>query len=322
MEKLPIKLGWKSSVDERFIPKYYCNALNGTLTIFNIGGWSCNSFYQLFLIVLNNQRTHLMKNNLYLPGRIIIIAFLIFKMASVQAQTTINSLSASEKQAGWKLLFDGKTFNGWRSYYPADKPAKGWSIVDGCLKNSKGTGRPRTGGGDLMTDELFTDFEFSFEWNIQQGGNSGVYYLFQERQNKPGVVMYMGDDGTSPVGFEHQLVDDERHSDVLQNGPMRSSGALYSLIAPNNSKKLKPAGEFNESRIIVQGKHIEHWLNGTKIVNFDLGSPELLAAIAKSKYKNVPGFALKAPTRILLQDHGDEIRFRNMKIRVLPETKR
>jgi len=129
--------------------------------------------------------------------------------------------------------------------------------------------------------------------------------------------MYMGDDGTSPVGFEYQLVDDERHPDVLQNGPLHATGSLYFLIAPNDSKKLKPAGQFNESRIIVQGNHVEHWLNGAKIVSFDLGSDDLQRAIARSKYKSVPGFAQKVPTRILLQDHGDEIRFRNMKIRNL-----
>lgn len=260
-----------------------------------------------------------MRNNMQLSFRILILSFLLFRAFVGQAQiaTPVNTLSTAEKQAGWKLLFDGKTFNGWRSYYQTDKPSKGWTIQDGCLKNSKGTGRPRTGGGDLMTDELFTDFELRFEWSIQQGGNSGVYYFFHERQNKPGVVMYMGDDGTSPVGFEYQLIDDERHPDALQNGPLHATASLYSLIAPNDSKKLKPAGEFNESRIIVQGNHVEHWLNGKKVVSFELGSAELLNAIARSKYKGEPGFGTKAPTRILLQDHGDEIRFRNMRIRVL-----
>jgi hypothetical protein len=260
-----------------------------------------------------------LKKNIQLSGRIIILVCLIFKAIYGQAQTATtpsNTLSAAEKQAGWKLLFDGKTLNGWHSYYEADK-SKGWAIEDGCLKNPKGTGRPRTGGGDIMTDETFKDFEFSWEWSIQQGGNSGVYYLMQERQHNPGTLMYMGDDGTSPVSFEYQLVDDERHQDVLQNGPIRSTGSLYSLIPPNDSKKLKPAGEFNQSRIIVQGNHVEHWLNGTRIVSFELGGETLLKAIANSKYKSVPNFAQKASTHILLQDHGDEIRFRNVKIRNL-----
>jgi len=227
----------------------------------------------------------------------------------------LNTLSAAEKKAGWKLLFDGKTFNGWRSYFETMDPSKGWSIEAGCLKNSKGNGRPRSGGGDIMTVELFTDFDFRIEWSMPPGGNSGIYYLFQERQDKPGITMYMGDDGRSPVGFEYQLLDDERHQDALRNGPDRSTGALYFLVPPNDSKRLKPIGEFNESRIVVNGKHVEHWLNGAKIVEYDLGSPALLEAIAKSKYKDVPGYGVKTKTRILLQDHGDEVRFRNIKIR-------
>jgi len=231
--------------------------------------------------------------------------------------TRLNTLSDAEKKEGWRLLFDGKTFNGWRSYFETMDPSKGWSIEAGCFKNSKGNGRPRSGGGDIMTAELFTDFDFRFEWSMPPGGNSGVYYLFQERQDKPGVGMYMGDDGRSPVGFEYQLLDDERHPDALRNGPIRSTGSLYSLIPPNDSKRLKPAGEFNESRIVVQGKHVEHWLNGAKIVEYDLGSQALIDAIAKSKYKDVPGYGSKTKTRILFQDHGDEVRFRNLKIRVL-----
>jgi hypothetical protein len=231
--------------------------------------------------------------------------------------TSLNTLSDAEKKAGWKLLFDGKTFNGLRSYFETMDPSKGWSLEAGCFKNSKGNGRPRSGGGDIMTAELFTDFDFRFEWSMPPGGNSGVYYLFQERQDKPGVGMYMGDDGRSPVGFEYQLLDDERHPDALRNGPIRSTGSLYSLIPPNDSKRLKPTGEFNESRIVVQGKHVEHWLNGAKIVEYDLGSQVLIDAIANSKYKDVPGFGAKTKTRILLQDHGDEVRFRNLKIRNL-----
>lgn len=255
-------------------------------------------------------------------GRILIIACLVLKAVARQAQVAtvpINTLSVAEKQAGWKLLFDGHTLNGWRSYYETDKQLKGWAIEDGCLKNAKGNGRPRTGGGDLMTDELFTDFELSFAWNIEKGGNSGIYYMLQERQNKPGTPIYRGDDGTSAIAFEYQLVDDERHPDVLQNGPLHATGSLYALIPPNGSKKLNPAGEWNESRIIVHGNHVEHWLNGTKIVSFELGSPALLEAIGNSKFKTVPGFGAKAATRILLQDHGDEIRFRDIKIRSLPE---
>jgi Domain of Unknown Function (DUF1080) len=255
-----------------------------------------------------------------LPALALVVGASVLAVPQKSSVTPLNTLSDAEKREGWKLLFDGKTFNGLRSYFESMDPSKGWSIEAGCFKNSKGNGRPRSGGGDLMTTEQFTDFDFRFEWSMPAGGNSGVYYLFQERQDKPGIGMYMGDDGRSPVGFEYQLLDDERHSDALRNGPNRSTGALYFLVPPNETKRLKPIGEFNESRIVVNGKHVEHWLNGTKIVEYDLGSPGLIDAIARSKYKDIPGFGVKTRTRILIQDHGDEVRFRNLKIRTLPGT--
>ncbi len=225
--------------------------------------------------------------------------------------TTLNTLSEAEKKEGWKLLFDGKTLSGWRSYRPGS--SKHWVIEDGCLKNPKGTGRPETGGGEILTTDEFTDFDFRFEWKIAPGGNSGVIYFVKERLNTPGPKMFHGDDGTGPVGHEYQLLDDERHSDAKD--PTHRAGALYALIAPNASKHLKPAGEFNQSRIVVQGKHVEHWLNGAKILEYELESPEFKRLVAASKYKDLPGFSNKFKTRIQIQDHGDEIWFRNVKIR-------
>ena len=223
----------------------------------------------------------------------------------------LNTLSAAEKQQGWKLLFDGKTLNGWREYRPS-KSAKHWVVADGCLKNPKGTGRPETGGGEILTTEQFTDFDFRFEWRIAPGGNSGVIYFVKERLGNPGPRMFRGDDGTGPVGHEYQLLDDERHADAQT--PSHRAGALYALLAPNAAKHLKPVGEFNESRILVQGKHVEHWLNGAKIVEYQLESPALMQLIAESKYKSLPGFGTKFKTAIQIQDHGDEIWFRNVKL--------
>src|SRR5262245_18470115 len=188
--------------------------------------------------------------------------------AAQKGSSALNTLSAAEKKEGWKLLFDGKTFEGWRGYFETTDLVKGWSIEAGCFKNSKGNGRPRSGGGDLMTTEYFSDFDFRFEWSMPHGGNSGVYYFFQERQDNPGIGMFMGDDGRSPVGFEYQLLDDDHHMDAIKNVPDRSTGVLYFLFAPNEKKRLKPLGEFNESRIVVKGNHVEHWLNGAKIVEF------------------------------------------------------
>jgi len=247
--------------------------------------------------------------------QLISIIFLsLAPIESLRAQTTLpNTLSEVEKSQGWKLLFDGKTMAGWRSY--RQPSFKRWLIEDGCLKNPKGTGRPETGGGEILTTAQFTDFDFRFEWKIAPGGNSGVIYFVKERQNAPGPKLFRGDDGTGPVGHEYQLLDDLRHPDGKE--PTHRAGALYALIAPNASKHLNPAGEFNQSRILVKSKHVEHWLNGTKIVEYELESPALMSAIAKSKYRDLPGFGTKFKTAIQIQDHGDEIWFRNMKIRLL-----
>jgi 3-keto-disaccharide hydrolase len=245
-----------------------------------------------------------------------ILALGVGAYAQRAAEERINTLSAVEKKDGWKLLFDGQTFNGWRSYNDPTFPTKGWAIEDGCLRVTKSDGRPGSGGGDIMTTEQFDDFDFRFEWRIASGGNSGIKYFVLERQGAPGARMYVGDDGKSAVGHEYQLLDDDKHPDA-KNGPIRQAGALYFLVPPNDAKRLKPVGEFNQSRIVVQGKHVEHWLNGAKIVEYELESPALFDAIAKSKYKAIPGFGTKFKTRILLQDHGDEIWFRNLKVRHL-----
>jgi len=227
-----------------------------------------------------------------------------------------NRLSTADLRDGWKLLFDGQTLNGWRAYDPQRDPAKSWSAVDGCLHNAKNDGRPGSGGGDIVTVEQYTDFDFRFEWRISRGGNSGIKYFVLERLGAPGAVMYVGDDGRSAVGHEYQLLDDAEHPDA-KNGPIRQAGSLYSLVPPGPAKRLNAVGEFNESRILVQGKHVEHWLNGAKVVEYELASPALLEAVAKSKYKDIPNFGTKFKTRLLLQDHGDEVWFRNLRIRPL-----
>ena len=226
---------------------------------------------------------------------------------------TPNALSEAEKSQGWTLLFDGKTLAGWRSYRQGS--TNHWVIEDGCLKNPKGTGRPDTAGGQIVTADEFTDFDFRFEWKIAPRGNSGVIYFVKDRQHAPGQKMYREDDGTGPIGLVYQLLDDTRHPDAKQ--PSHRAGALYGLIAPNPSKRLKPVGEFNQSRIVVQGKHVEHWLNGARIVEYELDSPSLVKAIAGSKYRELSLSRARSKAPIQLQDHGDEIWFRNLKLRAL-----
>jgi hypothetical protein len=230
------------------------------------------------------------------------LAAIILGAAAAALGADLNTLTPEETSAGWKLLFDGSTPRGWRAYSHRDFPAARWLVQDGCL----GVDKPgNTNAIDLVTVEKFGDFDLKFQWRISPGGNSGVKYFVKE-----------GRTGRSGVGFEYQVLDDDKNEDSL-NGAKRQAGALYYLFAPNDRKRLKPVGEFNDSEIIVRSDHVEHWLNGEKIVEFELGSPGLKDAISQSKFKNIKGFGEKIPTVILLQDHGSPVWFRNIKIRPL-----
>ena len=219
-----------------------------------------------------------------------------------------NTLTPSEKAAGWKLLFDGKTTTGWRGFRREKFPEEGWVIADGAIKHVAGKGEQSQNGGDIITVGQYDQFELQLQWRISPGGNSGIKYLISEDMVKT---------GHSGLGFEMQVLDDDGHPDAKmgKNGN-RTAGALYDLIAPQN-KVLRPVGQWNQVRLIIQGDHVEHWLNGAKVVEYDLGSARLKALIAESKYKNIPGFGEVRKGHILLQDHGNEVWFRNIKIREL-----
>lgn len=207
-----------------------------------------------------------------------------------------NTLTPEESAAGWKLIFDGKTTAGWVAIGKAEFP-DGWNVVDGALFHPKGAG-----GGDIVTTKAYGDFELGWEWKIAEGGNSGLKYNLA--------------DPKKAVGFEYQMLDDANHPDG-KKGPTRQSGALYDLLAAPPGKKLNPPGQWNVSRIVVQGNFVEHWLNGAKTVQFEIGSDALKAAIAQSKFKSIAGFGEKAKSPILLQDHHDEVAVRSIKLRVL-----
>jgi len=209
-----------------------------------------------------------------------------------------NQLTDAEKQAGWKLLFDGQTTNGWRGYKQTAMPAKGWRVEDGVLKKIGGER-----GGDIITDEKFNDFDLTWEWRISPAGNNGIKYLVTE-------------DRPSAPGQEYQMIDDSKNPDA-KVGPQRATGSFYDVLPPSDDKALKAVGEWNQSRVLIQGNHVEHWLNGKKVLEYELGSDALKTAVAKSKFKNAPGFGEKITVHILLTDHGDECWFRNIKIRVL-----
>lgn len=226
-----------------------------------------------------------------------------------------NALSAREKAEGWRLLFDGKSLAGWRGLGRMDVPAGHWTIEDGAIKKIptkdvplQKDGQPLA-GGDLMTVETFGDFELSFEWKISPAGNSGVKYNVSEGMSKANPP------GTAALGFEYQVLDDALHPDA-KNGPNRTAGALYDLIPPDpGTKSLRPIGEYNTARIVFTGNHGEHWLNGAKVLEYDLGTPRMADLLAKSKYRAIKGFADRRNAHIVLQDHTDAAWYRNIKIR-------
>jgi hypothetical protein len=226
------------------------------------------------------------------------VAYLLLpSCASPQSPPALpNKLSQAEKIEGWRLLFDGQTTQGWRGFGKQDFPKEGWVVEDGWLKH-KGKG-----GGDIITRLQFIDFELTFTWRIAVGGNSGVKYFIDEQRG-------------SPIGHEYQLIDDERHPDA-KRGPHRKTAALYDALAAVKPR-LRPAGQVNTSKIVVRKNRVEHWLNSKLVLRYQLGSAELAEAKARSKFKDEARWGTKFPTPILLQDHGDEIWFRDLKIREL-----
>jgi hypothetical protein len=224
-----------------------------------------------------------------------------------------NTVSAAELAAGWRLLFDGQTFDGWRGLGYDSVPSAHWKIENGAIRKVPSGEIPRMAdgqparGGDLMTKERFADFELSWEWKIGRAGNSGVKYNVSEALSMAAAPNH------AALGFEYQLLDDDLHED--NKVPSHRAGALYDLIAPNASKTLRPVGEWNVSKLVFRGNHGEHWLNGSKIVEFELGTPRMDSLLARSKYRNIKDFAQRRVGHLVLQDHGDEVYFRSIKIR-------
>ena len=224
----------------------------------------------------------------------------------------LNALTADEQAEGWVLLFNGESFEGWRGYRKDHVPEDHWAIEDGVIhKIASGKvplmadGQP-IDGGDIITTEKYTNFEFSFEWKVAPGANSGIKY---------NVVEEMSDG--NPLGFEYQILDDDLHPDAkMGNGTNRTAAGLYDLISPEN-KTLKPVGEWNHGRIIFNDLHGEHWLNGEKVLEYDLNTPRMDSLLEASKYAPIEGFGDKRTGHIVLQDHNDDVWYRNLKVREL-----
>jgi hypothetical protein len=211
-----------------------------------------------------------------------------------------NSLSEAEKNGGWQLLFDGKTTNGWHNY--GREGVKGWAVEDGNL-----IALGKKGGGDIISNDQYADFDLRLEWKVEAGANSGVFFRVID---DPARYKHVYE-----TGPEYQLIDDEGWEGELEES--QKTAANYAMHWAED-RPVRPAGEWNETRILVQGRHVEHWLNGEKILEYELWTDDWEARVQNSKWKDTPAYGRAQKGYLALQDHGKKTWFRNIKIRTLP----
>jgi hypothetical protein len=237
-----------------------------------------------------------------------LMALTLAGLASVASSAADpNSLGDEEKTAGWRLLFDGRSTAGWRGYKSTTVPGS-WRVENGSLLSRREGG---VSGGDLITDEEFSDFELLLEWKMTKGGNSGVIYRATEEH-----------DEVWQSGPEYQILDNAGHMDGLN--PLASAGACYAVFAPAKDAT-RPLGQWNETRILCQGKHVEHWLNGDKLLEYDVGSDCWKAHVKTSRYYLTAygqgNWGQATRGHIGLQDYGGAIEYRSIRIRPMPATR-
>lgn len=227
-----------------------------------------------------------------------------------QVNAIANTVSDRQSAEGWRLLWDGKTTEGWRSARGEAFPDRGWSIEDGILKVWENDGAESANGGDIITVDMYENFWLSVDFKITDGANSGIKYFVRPD-------LYHSD--ASAIGCEYQILDDERHPDAkLGKDGNRTLASLYDLITADKSEAWYRHRQWNNALIKVEGNHVEHWLNGVKVLEYERNTPEFNELVAGSKYKNWENFGNHAKGHILLQDHGHEVWYKNILIKELP----
>jgi len=229
---------------------------------------------------------------------------------TLPATYTVNKILYKEEKDGWKLLWDGKTTDGWRGAKLDKFPEHGWEIKDGMLSVVTTGGGQSADGGDIVTTKLYGDFEFKVDFKITEGANSGIKYYVDTGLNKG--------EG-SAIGLEYQILDDARHEDAKlgNHKGSRTLASLYDLIQADTTKVVNPIGEWNFAHIISKNNHVEHWLNGRKVLEYERKSDDFRQLVKESKYSIWPDFGEADSGNILLQEHGSEVSFRNIKVRSL-----
>lgn len=281
-------------------------------------------------------------SNILSFGRLIVLAsVLIFTSAQSRGSEEDSSPSgralaiAAQQGGSWQILFDGKTASGWRGFRKSEFPSGCWEMQAGAFHRIPG--KPTC--GDIVSANTYANFELELEWRISPAGNSGIKYLIptarpaswergymdqrlkelnvDPEKNKAEIASLKPEMWFDfPIGFEFQLIDDEKNPDALI-GPKRITGALYDILAPTQGPSHQ-VGTFHKARIVVRGNHVEHWINNTKVLEFEMGSSTLKEAIARSKFNSMEGFGTVRSGHITLQDHDCEVWFRNIRLRELP----
>ena len=243
--------------------------------------------------------------------RLLIAVSLLCSLVACSQQPATNKLTHKQKAEGWKLLWDGKTTDGWRSAYGEAFPEKGWTINDGTLEVNANGGQESLGGGDIITEEQYSNFWLSVDFKLTPGANSGIKYFVRPD-------LYQVKDA-SAIGCEFQILDDELHPDAkLGKAGNRTLGSLYDLITADKVDAPFDKEGWNTAWVKVQGNHVEHWLNGVKILEYERNCQIFNALVACSKYKNWENFGNHEKGHILLQEHGDHVSYRNIMIKELP----